>query len=332
MSVKLYWIPGTSSNSGIGIASTVNQPISIMPYGFTQDPSSSSPSTEALSNVLKSVKMDNVDEIWIRMPSTASYSPFSKSSTTMADAISEWNSIVQKATGKKITGVLSAHEDHAYYPIYPPHTLMPPDENQVAADAKAAGVQTAIIGGGTGGPSDLYFVENYEPSCEGRFHPGVYAYSTTHLASPVVSAAATAMATQIGGKPRAAFMCPGCACSGNSYKGTCEEGGTPIPFPTSLGSLHHHHKKHNHKTWTPLHFDTMTTPTQASLSGEALAAYHKLYPSCTGNLPCQLIPTLGVTGSNADCLVNLTDVNATIEAYKAAGGTALGLYYSPIKL
>ena len=324
MSVTLYWIPGQSSNaqSAINFVSGLGQTVSIMPWGVDT-------ATQSFESTVKALA-PYADEIWVRMPTNAMKvgNPFSPSGTTsLVSVLNTWSNIVKTASGKPLTGALTAQEDH-YYP-YVENSA--PNPGSLAHDIQNAGYKSATIGGGTGAPNcDLYFVENYEPSCQqARIKQGVYAFfpPTSHT-PPAMKQTTISMSTPIGGKAAAKYMCPECSCdeSTNKYSG-CAEGGEPTPFPTSLGSTHtghHHHTKHDHKKWSPLYFDA-TSPTQASLSGEALAAYHKWYPTCTSG-SCQLIPTLGVTGSNADCLINPSDVNAAIDAYKAAGGTALGLY------
>ena len=335
MSVTLYWIPGQSSNaqSAINFVSGRDQSVSIMPWGVNTATQSFESTVTALA--------PHADEIWVRMPTNAMKlgNPFAgPGMANIKDVIEGWDNTVG-SSGKKLTGILLAHEE-SYFPytggLQTYSITAKLSQDKVAADikAKVPGYKVAIIGGGTGAPNcDLYFVENYEPSCEGRIHPGVYAYTTTHafvIPPPAaVLVSRLAMAAKPDGKHSyASFMCPGCACTGNSYAGTCEQGGTPTPFPTSLGSTHTgHHKRHDHTKWSPLHFDATSPPTPASLSGQALAAYHEWYPTCTSG-SCQLIPTLGVsvTGSNADCLINPDDVQEAINVYKAAGGTALGLY------
>jgi len=330
MSVTLYWIPGQSSNaqSAInfvsGLVSGRDQSVSIMPWGVNTATQSFESTVTALA--------PHADEIWVRMPTNAMKlgNPFSSLGTTsLVSVLNTWANIVKTASGKPLTGVLTAHEDH-YYP-YVENSA--PDPDSLAQDVQKAGYKSATIGGATGAPNcDLYFVENYEPSCQqSRIKQGVYAFfAPTSHTPPAMNAAVISMSNPIGGKAAAKYMCPGCSCDAATNKYSCLPG-TPTSFPSDATSggfyVSHHHKRHDHTKWSPLHFDATSPPTPASLSGQALAAYHEWYPTCTSG-SCQLIPTLGVsvTGSNADCLINPDDVQEAINVYKAAGGTALGLY------
>jgi len=118
--------------------------------------------------------------------------------------------------------------------------------------------------------------------------------------------------------PFAKSLCPVCNCTDTKSYNGC----THLPLSSSFYA-HPHTTRHNHRTWSPLHLSTDSSSDAADVTGQALAAFHALYPSPT------LIPTLGVDvdGCNADCKIDPSQVLEVIKAYQThGGGTALGLY------